>query len=119
MSQEHTWKIKIIVSVDERDTEDEDDNEDESDHEDHCDNEDVRDIGDVCDNEDDGMTRMCVTVMMSVMMRMMGIMIDTVASAPPPRILELQEGFEAGPEPHPLRSTKTESKYLQKKMKGI
>ena len=41
VSQEHTWKIKIIVSVDERDTEDEDDNEDELDHEDHCDNEDV------------------------------------------------------------------------------
>ena len=60
--------------------------------------------------------RMNVILRMNVIMRMMGIMIDTVASAPPPRILELQDGFEAGPEPHPLRSTKTESKYLQEKI---
>ena len=53
---------------------------------------------------------------MTVIERIMGIIIDTVASAPPPRILELQDGFEAGPEPHPLRSTKTESKYLQEKI---
>ena len=71
---------------------------------DECDNENV------CDSDDD---RARVIVGMIVTMNMMVIMKDTVASAPPPRILELQDGFEAGPEPHPLRSTRTESKYLQ------
>ena len=40
----------------------------------------------------------------------------TVASAPPPRLLELQDGVEAGPEPQPRRSTKTDSKYLHKEI---
>ena len=40
-------------------------------------------------------------------------MMITVASAPPPSLLELQDGVEAGPEPHPRRSTRTDSKYLQ------
>ena len=40
----------------------------------------------------------------------------TVASAPPPRLLELQDGVEAGPEPQPRRSTKIDSKYLHKQI---
>ena len=43
-------------------------------------------------------------------------MMITVASAPPPSLLELQDGVEAGPEPHPRRSTRTDSKYLQGKV---
>ena len=54
-----------------------------------------------------------IVVQMNVLMSLMGLMMNTVASAPPPRILELQDGVEAGPEPHPRRSTRTESKYLQ------
>ena len=47
------------------------------------------------------------------MRMMMCRMMITVASAPPPSLLELQDGVAAGPEPHPRRSTRTDSKYLQ------
>ena len=57
--------------------------------------------------------RVNMIMRMNVLMVVMGIMMNTVASAPPPRILELQDGVEAGPEPHPRLSTRTESKYLQ------
>ena len=56
-------------------------------------------------NKDDD----CDVSMRPMMCRMM----ITVASAPPPSLLELQAGVAAGPEPHPRRSTRTDSKYLQ------